>query len=167
MFHEYCASDSQEHALEQCLLFDWTRLYYIIFPNQDTLYDVIVKRPGFFERRGTLFKSLLIVGWLKKYSLHIENESKDIWNKILLLLQILERGKYWTISWKGCQTLDFNEVDIISQNSFDLWFLCFTPPWQNQNKNGLVFKKKYLFYYYYSKHLLLVAFLSIPQFLLL
>ena len=60
MFHEYCASDSQEHALEQCLLFDWTRLYYIIFPNQGCISRHTLRGQGFVKGEELCLNAYLV-----------------------------------------------------------------------------------------------------------
>ena len=43
-----------------------------------------------FEKGEVLCLNPYLVGWLSKYSLHVENKSKDIWNKSRLLLKILD-----------------------------------------------------------------------------
>ena len=58
------------------------------------------------------------VGWQYKYSLHVENKSKDFWNKVSLLLQDLGLSGEWSIihvsdgdvgKWFG--TLGLNSAD--------------------------------------------------------
>ena len=53
-------------------------------------------------------------GWLEKYSLHVENKSKDFWNKVSLLLQDLGLIVNAKKSWQRLEvsTLMFNSVHI-------------------------------------------------------